>query len=294
MNERDLGLRRVAERMVRRRAASAVREPSVALWDADTFGLERVPQYRRAASQRQHAVLERCAAQLLAESWFIEVCGITFCARMAARAEQLEERRLYALIGADEATHATWLEPWLERAPDAAGPFERFIEALVDAGDRGSLAYLLQIVLEGFGIVHYASLSESCRDPRLAEVLTRIARDEALHHAGGLASFRADALGAPERRYLAEACVTFLSMMRSGPQGVVGALDRELGFTGHDEVQQTFVALDAQSHTASRLVKLRTLMNQPGMSWLLEELDRKGLFVPPTAQQYAEIYFAAR
>jgi hypothetical protein len=293
VNERQRGLRRVTERMLRRRASTGTADASGPLWEAGVFGLDRHEEFRCASETQRLAILHRCSAALVAESWSIEVCGIAFCARMALQSEDLEERRLYAIIGADEAAHSAWLEPWLGDTANASGPFESFIAGLTQSGSQRALAYLLQVVLEGFGIVHYGQLATFCRDPALATILARISQDEALHHAGGLASFRAEVLNDHDRQFLIDASATFLDMMRCGPQAVVRALDEELGVGDRTTLDATFTSLDAAAVSAAKLDRLRRLMDRPGMSWLMAELDTRGVFTPCTAAQCADIYRAS-
>jgi hypothetical protein len=208
--------------------------------------------------------------------------------------EDSEEKRLYALIGADEATHSAWLEPWIADVKQPPDAFNRFIAVLVETGSAPSLAYLLQVVLEGFGIVHYSGLAAHCRDLALASALACIARDEALHHAGGLASFRAKQLDQADKKFLSEAAYTFLQMIRSGPQSVVAALDRSIGVRSVDDAARIFDDLNAERNSALKLARLRRLMAQPGMEWLTDELEYKGAFVPCTAMQCAQLYLETR
>jgi rubrerythrin len=282
-------VRRVAERLLRRHGAAA-KPGEGAPWGPAFFGLPGVAQFRAAGASAQRAVLDDCAAALLSESWFIERTGVLFCARMTLAADSEDERRLFALIGAEEATHATWLEPWIRDPGAAADPFNRFIGGLVEAGAAQPLAYLLQIVLEGFGIAHYANLAAECRDAGLAALLKRMAQDEAVHHAAGLAAFRAARLGPAERRFLSEAAYAFLEMIRSGPQAVVAALGRHLDI----DAAAAFAELDAQATTAAKLLQLRRLLAQPGMEWLVDELEAKGAFTPCSAAQCAALAQATR
>jgi hypothetical protein len=278
---------RAAARLLRRHGAMPRRDDgNRPPWQAEFFGLHRVGEYRRAGNDLKQTVLAECAGAVLKESLSVERSGVVFCARMILIAETDAERQLYALIGAEEAKHSAWLEPWthgMENAPDA---FNRFIAALLDTGSAQPLAYLLQVVLEGFGILHYANLAAYCRTAPLAGVLKRMAHDEALHHAAGLAAFRAESLTAPERRFIAEGAYVFLEMIRSGPQAVAAALAHCLGL---ERAPAMFAELDADGATAAKLFRLRRLMARPGMEWLISELDDKGVFTPCTAAQCAAI-----
>lgn len=294
MNEREEAFRRVGERFMRRHRIPEALPGDAPPWSASFFGLERVAQFRQLGAGVQRAVVERCAASLLAESWFIERCGITFCAKMTLLAESLEEQRVFALIGADEATHSAWLEPWVSDRNGEADPFMRFITELVQSGSPQPLTFLLQVVLEGFGIVHYSGLASACRDTSLAAVLNRMAKDEAMHHAAGRAAFCAERLNALDRRFLAEGAYAFLEMIRNGPQAVVAALDRAVGVGDKTDAAGIFEALGAEAASAAKLGQLRRLMTQPGMDWLIDELARKGAFAPCTAVECARIYAGAR
>lgn len=292
VDERESALRRAAGRLLRRRTPAGA-PAGGAPWAAAFFGLERVRRFREAGSERRAAVLAECGAGLIAESWFIERCGIRFCAKMTSLAPTLEEQRVYALVGADEAAHAAWLEPWIADPGSGADAFNRYIAGLVDTGSPQPLAFLLQVVLEGYGIVHYHDLAAGCRDEALEATLERMARDEALHHAAGLAAFDAARLTAPERRFLADGACSFVQMIRSGPQAVVAALDRTIGADGRADVARLFEELDAHGAVAAKLGRLRRLMSRPGMEWLIRELEEKGVFAPCTTAECARIYSGA-
>jgi rubrerythrin len=287
-------LRRAADRIARCRTQPTAPDGTLPLWNAAFFGLDRVACFGEADTETRQSVLADCAASMLAESWHIERCGIEYCARMTLTAEDDDERRLFALIGADEARHAGWLAPWLAPGAPEPDPFNRFIAGLAATGTPQALAFLLQVVLEGFGTTHYSALAAHCRDAGLADVFQRLSRDEALHHAAGLAAFRPDGLTPGDRRFLADATQVFLEMIRCGPQAVVAALDKGIGLGDQADVAATFAAIDAGAAGAAKLARLRRLMAQPGMAWLVDTLAAGGLFTPCPAPDCARIYTASR
>ena len=288
---KQLEIRRHAARFARPPHAQPVPDGATPLWEAGTFKLDRVPAFRQASAVIKEAVLTACAHNLLAEAWCIERRGISYCLAMTRHTESDEERDLFTRIGADESQHAAWLAPWLLRPPET-DPFNRFIDGLLETGTPQSLSFLLQVVLEGFGITHYQSLAAGCRDAALALTLRRLALDEALHHAGGLLVFQPDRLTAAERRFLADGANAFLQMIRIGPQAVVGALARQLGTSAIGELAGVFAALDSQATGAVKLARLRKLMAQPGMTWLVEQLDAGGTFSPCTPAQCARQFLS--
>lgn len=290
MSDRDAELKRVSARMLRRRASAGTPDRSEALWPAAYFGLQRVDAYAHASSQDQRAVLDACAQGLLSESRFVELSGMEFCARMTLATDSIEERQLYSLIAADEASHYAWLQPWLDERVERADPFNAFLADCVANATPQPLAYLMQIVLEGLGIAHYSGLAAACNDAELATTFKRMAEDEALHHAAGLAAFAVGRLADNERRFLSDAAYTLLQMIRSGPQAVLSALDRNLGGIERADVLSIIASLDGTAETAAKLERMRKLMAQPGMAWLVEDLCARGAFLPCTAVQSAEIY----
>jgi hypothetical protein len=260
-------------------------------WGAGTFQLDRVRAFRAASASIQDAVLAACAHNLLAEAWCIEQRGIAYCSAMELQSESNAERELFTRIGADEIQHAAWLAPWLLRPPET-DLFNRFIDGLLEAGTPQPLSFLLQVVLEGFGITHYQSLAAGCCDQALALTLRRLAIDEALHHAGGLLVFQPDRLTAAERRFIIDGACAFLQMIRVGPQAVVSALAQQVGVTSVRDLTGVFAALDSQSIASAKLARLHKLMAQPGMTWLVEALDAGGVFVPCTPAQCAKQFLS--
>jgi hypothetical protein len=294
MSERDAELQRVSARMLRRRASAGVPDGSAPLWSASRYGLQRVDAYVQATTQLQSAVLDICAAGLIAESRFVERAGMEFCARMTLASENVAERQLYSLIAADEASHYAWLNPWAGSEPATLDPFNAFLADCVANATPQPLAYLMQIVLEGLGIVHYAGLANTCNDAELAKTLQRMAEDEALHHAAGLAAFSASRLNNSERRFLLDAAYMLLQMIRSGPQSVLAALDHELGGIARADILAIVTALDNDAETAAKLDRMRQLMAQPGMVWLMDDLQARGLFFPCAPGEAAQIYANSR
>jgi rubrerythrin len=292
MSERDNQLQRVSARMLRRRASAGIPDGSAPLWSASRFGLQRVKAYVQASAQQQSAVLATCAMGLIAESRFVERAGMEFCARMTLASENVAERQLFSLIAADEASHYAWLQPWAGAESTTLDPFNAFLADCVANATPEPLAYLMQIVLEGLGIVHYAGLASTCNDAALSKTLQRMAEDEALHHAAGLAAFSASRLADSERRWLINAAYTLLNMIRSGPQSVLAALDRELGGIARTDIPSIVAALDGAAETLSKLERIRQLMAQPGMEWLVDDLDARTAFLPCGASEVAEIYLS--
>ncbi|MGI9302219.1 MAG: ferritin-like domain-containing protein [Gammaproteobacteria bacterium] len=255
------------------------------------FGLDRTRLFQQAHPHTKAAVLRECTQCLLHEAYFIEKAGIAYCARMVLEAEDTEERQIYSVIGAHEAIHLEWITACLAPSsrPGAPDPFACFLSELIETGDRHSLVYVLQVILEGWGIDHYRSLASNCRLPGVARVFEAVVRDEALHHASGKALFDPGALSESRHSWIEEALASFLHMVRIGPQTVVAVLNRINGGLDLDQRERIFKALDAERTSHTNLMRLKQLIAQPGMESTADRLHESGLFSPCSPRECAAV-----
>lgn len=241
-------------------------------WPAAFFGLDRSSAWRAAepeARERARAAIER---HTLAEAWAIEKAGMAFAAKMTLLARSTEERMLYALFAADEASHfAAFSAFGVDRAP--ANPFLDLLGRVIEEGDRATLVFVVQVVLEGWGLAWYRQLGEQALDPALAATFTAVLADEARHHGSGVVL----AAEAPPRDAAVDVLAPFLDMVRAGPQAVAAAIEAGCGPVDRPRL---FAELDAEAHAASRLALLRGLMLKAGGDRVVAALDARGSFTP--------------
>src|SRR6516225_3044573 len=154
------------------------------LWTSGWWGLSNDSTYRKLRPELQKQVLRACNSTLLNEAYFVEKSGLAYSAKMVLSASSTDIAQLYTLIGADEAKHLAWVEPYIE--PDQktrpAGQFLAFLSKLIEDVSPRLLVYLVQIILEGWGLDHYRRLANGCSRPHFSALLLNILRDEALHH----------------------------------------------------------------------------------------------------------------
>lgn len=257
------------------------------LWSAGFFGLDRVRLYQQADVDAQRQIVADCARNLLNEAYFIEKSGTAYCAKMILMAESTETRQVYGLIAADEATHLEWIRPFVAEADrcQAQGPLLRFLSDLIEHCDMNTLAFLVQIILEGWGLNHYQTLSRDCREPVLREILHAIYRDEALHHHTGEVIFDADKVVTSSQRSLIEDSLHgYAKMVQVGPQGVVRVIDQVLGGLSRSDKVDVFAELQTESQSHAKLQLLRSLMLGPGREAFVARLDESGAFTPYSPQ----------
>jgi rubrerythrin len=255
-------------------------------WDGQFFNLERTSVYRSARRDVQQQIVSRCNRGLLEEAFYIEDAGMVYASRMCMLADSDEERMLYALFAADEATHYAWVKEALGQAIAQVKPnaFHRILNESIAAHNPATLVFLIQVVLEGWGLQRYSDMMRGCQEPWFRQVLQAILKDEARHHGGGVVlnvqKSLVAKLGRSERQVLIDTLRQFLGMVQVGPQAVLSAIDEAVGGLSRAERVKTLEELDTMAHSASRLNTLRQLMAQEGAHDVIVALEELRAFDP--------------
>ena len=80
------------------------------VWSSEFFGLEKTSLFQAASEETRHQIVRRSSIDVLHEAFFIEESGMAFASKMSLLSETREERMLYNLFAADEATHFHWVQ----------------------------------------------------------------------------------------------------------------------------------------------------------------------------------------
>jgi len=233
--------------------------PLDACWAPGFFGLDAVPAWRDASAEIRRAILADCARSTLLEAYFIEKAGVSYAAKMILLAPTAEERSLYAVFAAEEAAHLDAMGAALG-SPDPGwqgDPFLAWLSAVVAHADRPTSQLVVQLVLEGWGLRHYAGMRDGCRHAPLRAVFDRIVADEAAHHGSAVHLLREAELGAGTLAQATELLSELLDMVRAGPVGVIDALERGLGGFSAARRRDVRDALQTERHVRERLWILR-------------------------------------
>jgi hypothetical protein len=265
---------------------------SQVFWPAGHFNLDRVTTFRDASEEERARILEGCCRDLLEEAFWIEKLGMYFAAKMSLLAHSTEERMLYSLFAADEAVHFSWISGYVsaERVRGAGvNPFLKFLDEIVRGEDKLALTYIVQVILEGWGINHYHALLRDSTDAGLNKVFEGIIKDEARHHASGLILFNEQKPSSSQIESLVEMMSRLLFMVRIGPQSVVSQIERVKGHLSRAQKAKAFEELLCETETARRLDVLKSLVRSAACAEaIFEKLDRVRAFKPYSAVECAE------
>lgn len=288
--EPDHRLQRVLSSALKGRSISVLArstaEPSH-FWKAEFFNLDKVKLFQEASIQEQTAILDLVNQDLWKEAYSIEKAGMGYMAKMVLLAETTEERMLYGLFTADETEHLSQIQPFLPPSEPIAteNPFLQLVSELVESSDKSVLLFVIQVVLEGWGLSHYRRLAKGCDDRSLRALFTHFLEAEARHHGTGLTLFNQTTLSATSRAAIIEVLVRFLQMVQVGPQGVLAAIDQVKGPCTRSQKIQILEALETETHSGSRLQLLRSLMRGEAASPIVQTLAEQGAFEPLPAHQ---------
>ena len=255
-------------------------------WESTFFALDQSCLFQEATTEEQAQILQRASQDLLLEVYCLEKAGMGYMAKMTLLAETTEERMLYALFSADETTHLAQLGEFMTESDVERGaddPFLQLLASLLETADRAVLLFVIQVVLEGWGLSHYRTLSKGCCHPALADLFRSFLHAEAQHHGAGVTLFDRTTLSAKNRTAIVEALATFLQMVQRGPQRLVAAIAAVKGDLSRPQRLRLLTELDTETHSGQRLAILRSLIT-PVAPDIAETLDKHNLFspLPPT------------
>ncbi len=251
-------------------------------WNAEHFDLHKVDIFTASTLEEQTKILHLCNQTLLEEAYFIEKAGIGYMSKMVMLAETTEERMLYALFSADEVTHLALISSFLPN-PELVctnNPFLHLLADVAETPDKAVLIFVLQVILEGWGLTHYRNLAKNCTNTELKAVLQSFLEDESRHHATGVRLCEQVSIEHQSRKTIIEILASFLQMVQVGPQGVVKAVEQVLGSLSRQQKITLFQQLGAEYHSSSRLNLLRSLMTNPQTLSIVQELDARNAFTP--------------
>lgn len=256
-------------------------------WSAKFFNLNQVEIFQNSIDTEQLAILKIANRSLLEEAYHIENAGVGYMAKMTLLAETAEERILYGLFASDEATHLSQISSFVPEIELISNkdPFLTLLAEVVEIADKTVLLFVLQIVLEGWGLSHYRRLSKECHNQLLAEIISSFLDAEARHHATGTLLFEDISLSKASQSLIIEILAKFLMMVQVGPQNVLSAIAQVKGHLSRSQKIHILEELDTETHSGTRLQLLRSLMQGRSADAIVQALDDRGAFLPLPAHQ---------
>lgn len=250
------------------------------LWGADSYDLQGVDIFKESSLYEKKSILEICARGRLEEAYHIEKSGMAFTSKMTLLANNLEERKLYCQFSADEANHLEAITAFLPNISEESknSPFLQLLADIINNGARRPLIFIIQVLLEGWGIDHYQGMFNTCKSIALGEVLSQIIKDEAGHHGSGLILFDENELTQTEFNYIVDALRNFFQMVQVGSVGVLSSIEKTKGHLSTSQKIGLLHQLESQENAQRKINVLKKLMHKAESNKIIEALDKAGAF----------------
>jgi rubrerythrin len=283
----DSKLHRILDCALEMRSTFSITSESTHFWDSKFFNLHQVKIFQSSNLQEQMTILDIVNRDLLRESYFIEQAGVGYMAKMVLLAETTEERMLYGLFTADEATHLSQIMQLLPepQAIDSKDFFLNLIAELIETHDKTILVFVIQVVLEGWGLSHYRRLAKGCCDRAIHDLFTSFLQAESRHHSTGVTLFNQISMSTSSQKVITEILSQFLQMIQLGPQGILSAIEQVKGHLSRSQKIEILENIDTETHSGTRLKLLRSLIESAGTSAIVEKLIAQGKFEALPANQ---------
>jgi hypothetical protein len=197
-------------------------------WDAYFFNLHHVKRFQRMSLEKQKKIIFGLNESILQEIFCIEYLGMNYASKMCLQAPSVSEKVLYGHLAQDEARHFMMISPYVKNRRYTANeqPFIGMIDGLIrECESYKPLVFFVQVLLEGWGLLHYRRLAESCGVPDLAENLRSIIKDEGRHHGSGVIQFCDSELNIAEENLVIQIAQQLLAMVQMGPSSVLAHID---------------------------------------------------------------------
>ena len=212
---------------------------------------------------------------------------MAYAARMSLEADSLTERLFYCAMAEDEARHFYSLHQYIEKQSIQCSEddFSHWLETAIKDLEKPLLVFLVQVLLEGWGLQHYYDLARYCQTPELTRSLFDILRDEGSHHGGGVQVFNGIQLQPNQESRLTEILAGFFEMVRLGPQRVLAGLDQIHGGMTLKQKLEFWSQVEAERTSTEKLQALKRLMQKCPQTWrVVETLEEGGCFKPLPAR----------
>ena len=177
---------------------------------------------------------------------------------MVEISDTTQERELYAHFAGQEACHLSLLRPYLDQANYEKSEMLEFITKIIETGDKACLTLIVQVMLEGYGLIHYHQLALNCNDITLSSALNSILKDEAQHYRAGVALFDRNKVTDSQILWIDNAVRDFKDLVSKGPIRVIEAIYDIIGYTP-EELEQLHQDIDSKyqiQHTLDHLDRL--------------------------------------
>lgn len=264
-------------------------------WNAMSYGLTNTEYFNDLTNKQQELMLIDLSQDRIEEAFHIEKSGMTYGAKMVLMSQTLDERQLYSFFTGDEARHFEMISRHLKRSPvkGKTDDFLRFLAKQIETQNKNTLVFLIQVLLEGWGLTHYGEMAESCDDLELKLNLESILIDEVGHHGSGVKIFDELALCIDDRKAISDSVQVFFEMVQVGPINLASRLTERTKTLSKSNLRQFLEDIDAFNVTQKKMNCLTSLMQKAGANELISQMSEKGFMKALDIDKMTDLIYAS-
>ena len=247
-------------------------------WNEDFFSLSNSKLWKSLTREKQQTVLRNMNTYLLREAYYIENAGMLYAAKMNMISESIEERAFFSIMGFEEARHLQTLKPFFSKDihTQETPAFSQHIGNIILDGDKTTNLFLIQILLEGWGLTYYQSLVDYTQHSGLRDAFKGILRDETRHHSAGVILL--DKQHSDKNSFLTESYSNLLEMVRVGPWTLVNEIKNQMQDLTKSDIKSFLIEIDAEKNTALKLKTLKSLTEKSLSSEIVKLFEKNKLW----------------
>lgn len=259
-------------------------------WNEEFFSLMNSKLWKSLSKEKQTIVLRNMNDHLLREAYYIENAGMLYAAKMNIVSESVEERAFFSIMGFEEARHLQSLKPFFSKDihKKETPAFSQHIGKIILEGDKTSNLFLIQILLEGWGLTYYQALVDYTKHEGLRDAFNGILKDETRHHSAGIILL--DKQQSDKNSFLTEAYNELLDMVRIGPWTLVNEIKNQMQDLTASDIKALLIEIEAEKNTAMKLLNLKSLTEKSLTSGLVKRFEENKLWTPYSLDDMARAH----
>ena len=259
---------------------SPIKAGNKVYWQAEHYNLDKSKLYMSLDETKKSEIIFRLNKWSLELIYFIEKFGLNYGAKMILGAESEEEKSLYSLFAGDEVRHRLLIEPFLLNGkPEdlSIHPLLNSLSYCLSNGTKETMTFTIQVILEGFGLMHYSTLRDSCQNIDLKNVFDSILRDEVGHHGMGVALTKKAKLNKKDKTQILDTTQMFVRSLLDAEWVLKSVLETTGGLT-KTQIEDFRAQINWRESQNIKVKKMSQLISKVGYNQLSDELDGLGAF----------------
>lgn len=266
------------------------------VWQADFFHLENSDIWKTLSVDIQTSILINLGHKIYQEAYFIECAGMSYAAKMNLTSNSREEREFFCFVGEEEARHLRLIESLggFSISSENIPSFALLIGEIIHEASRPSHLLLIQILLEGWGLSYYKTLSLYAKDETVVQVFKQILKDEIRHHSAGVLLF-ANVKNSSFDENAQSEFLSFLKriafMVKIGPWNLCDEVFKHIKGASEQQLRTFLEECQAVTKTNEKMELLSYLLEKNLPKNVLTKIKEEKILMPMNLEEMTEILY---